>query len=417
MKVAVLGSGVIGVNTAWWLKQAGHDVVVVDRDCGPGLETSRASGGQICVSYSEPWANPDAPLQMLKWLFKDDAPLRFRPRADWQQWVWGFAFLRECWPGRLPANVRSMVRLSAYSRTVLQKMRADLDIDYHHLERGILNFYRNPADFEKSHEMAGIMRDLGVDRRVITVDEIIALEPALAPARHYLAGGDYTSDDESGDAWMFTQALTEHARHAGVNFMFSRQVSRLLAKDGRVVAAEVIDSDGLYDQVQADVFVVALGSFSPVLVRPLGIGCNVYPAKGYSATFTIIDPDAAPSISLTDHAHKVVYSRLGNQLRMAGMAELSGYSRALDPGRCAAMKRQAYELFHTALDFDDVSFWSGLRPATPSGVPLIGQTRIPNLYLNTGHGTLGWTMAAGSGRAIADLISGIKPEPEFPFLG
>lgn len=417
MRVAVLGSGVIGVNTAWWLRQAGHDVVVVDRQTGPGRETTRANGGQVSVSYAEPWANRDAPLQLLKWLFRDDAPLRFRPRADLRQWLWSMAFFRECWPGRLEGNVRSMVRLSAYSRSVLQQMRKELDIDYHHLERGILNFYRDPAEMEKSQDMAGIMRDLGVDRRVLGVDEVLAIEPALMPVRDRLVGGDYTVDDESGDAWMFTCALADHARRAGVEFRYSCRISRLLASDGRIISAEIIDPDGLYEHLEADAFVVALGSYSGALVRPLGIRCNVYPAKGYSASFRIKDPSAAPTTSLTDHAHKVVYSRLGNQIRMAGTAELSGFSRALDPGRCAAMKRQAHELFSSALDFDDVSFWSGLRPSTPSGVPLVGQTRIRNLYLNTGHGTLGWTMAAGSGRALADLISGQRPEPDFPFLG
>lgn len=417
MKVAVLGSGVIGVNTAWWLKQAGHDVVVIDRASGPGLETSRANGAQVSVSYAEPWANRHAPLQLLKWLFKHDAPLRFRPHADSRQWLWSLEFLRECWPGRLEDNVRAMVRLSAYSLAVLRQMRTELDIDYDHLERGILTFYRHSADLERSQDMGNIMRDLGVDRRVLGVDDMIALEPALAPLKHQLVGGDYTSDDETGDAWMFTTALADHARQAGVEFLFSRQISRLIADEGRVVAAETIDSEGLYEPVGADVFVVALGSYSPALVRPLGIPCNVYPAKGYSATFPIVDSALAPTISITDQAHRVVYSRLGNRLRMAGTAELSGFSRALDPERCAAMKRQAHDLFPSALDFNNVSFWSGLRPTTPSGVPLIGRTRIANLYLNVGHGTQGWTMAAGSGRAVADLISGSVPEPEFPFLG
>lgn len=417
MKVAVLGSGVIGVNTAWWLKQAGHDVVVIDRATGPGLETSRANGAQVSVSYAEPWANRHAPVQLLKWLFKNDAPLRFRLHADSRQWLWSLEFLRECWRGRLEHNVLAMVRLSAYSLAVLRQMRTELDIDYHHLERGILTFYRDSADLERSQDMADIMRDLGVDRRILGVDDLIALEPALASLKHRLVGGDYTTDDESGDAWMFTTALAERARQAGVEFLFSRQISRLIADEGRVVAAETIDAGGLYEQVGADVFVVALGSYAPALLRPLGIPCNVYPAKGYSATFTVVDPELAPTISITDQGHRVVYSRLGNKLRMAGTAELSGFSRALDPERCAAMKRQAYDLFPSALDFNDVSFWSGLRPSTPSGIPLIGRSRIANLYLNVGHGTQGWTMAAGSGRAVADLISGINPEPEFPFLG
>lgn len=417
MRIAVLGSGVIGVTTAWWLKQSGHDVVVLDRNAGPGLESTRAGGGQLSLSYAEPWANRSAPLQLLKWLFTDNPPLRFRPRADMRQWMWSLQFFRECWPGRLEGNMRSMVALSAYSLAVLRQMRAELNIDDQPTRRGILNFYRDEAALEQSQDMAELMRELGVERRILTVDEVVELEPALWSFRNRLAGGDYAAGDETGDAWAFTAALTEHARQAGVEFLFSRQISRLVADEGRVVAAETIDADGMYERIGADAFVVALGAYSHELLKPLGIRCNVYPTKGYSATFPIANPNAAPSISLTDPARKVVYSRMGNSLRMAGLADLSGYSRVLDPDRCAFMSRQAYELFPAALDFTRVSFWSGLRPSTPSGVPLVGQTRIANLYLNTGHGTLGWTMAAGSGRAIADLISGHKPEPEFPFLG
>lgn len=417
MKVAVLGSGVIGVNTAWWLREAGHEVVVVDQATGPAQACTRATGGQIAVSYAQPWAHRDAPLQLLKWLFTDNAPLRFRPRADVRQWAWNLAFFNECWPWRLERNMRSMVRLSAYSLSVLRQMRSELDIAYDHHERGIMNFYRSEADLEHSQDMAGIMREMGVDRRIMTVDEMLELEPALGPVRSQLVGGDYTVDDESGDAWLFTQALADRARDAGVEFLYSREVSNLLADAGQVYAAEVLDVDGSYDMIRADAFVVALGAWSAPLVWRLGIPCNVCPVKGHSVTFPIIDTQAAPTISLTDHAREVVYSRLGNQLRMAGTAELSGFSPELDRERCAAMVRQAHTLFPDALDFDNTRFWSGLRSATPSGVPMIGRTRVRNLFLNTGHGTLGWTMAAGSGRALADVISGKQPEPEFPFSG
>ncbi|HWK69928.1 MAG TPA: D-amino acid dehydrogenase [Burkholderiaceae bacterium] len=417
MKIAVLGSGVIGTSTAWWLRQAGHDVMVIDRESGPAQETSRANGGQISVSYSEPWANPQAPLKLARWLFKDDSPIVFRPRFDPRQWWWGLQFLRECLPGRLAPNIRAMVRMSEYSRGTLQAMRAELGIDYKHLERGILNFYRDQAEFEDSQRMAGVMRDFGVDRRIVTPEEIIQLEPALAPVRQSIVGGDYTAEDESGDVYLFTKALAEKAERAGVEFRFSTQLSRLVSSGGRVEGAEVIRPDGLYETLRADAYVAALGAYTPWFVSPLGVPCNVYPAKGYSATFDIVDPAAAPTVSLTDSAHKVVYSRFGNQLRMAGTAELSGYSRALNTIRCDNMTRLARELFPSALDFDNVCYWSGLRPTTPSNVPLIGRTKIQNLYLNTGHGTLGWTMGVGSGRALADLISGRRPEPEFPFLG
>jgi D-amino-acid dehydrogenase len=417
MKIAVLGAGIIGVSTAWWLRQSGHDVVVVDRCTGPAQETSLANGAQISVSYAEPWANPQAPLKLLKWLFRDDAPLLFRPQLDWRQWAWGLAFLRECLPGRLAPNIRAMVRMAEYSRFTLRAMRAELGIEYDHLERGILNFYRDAYEFELSQKAAGVMRDFGVERRILSADEVIAVEPALAPHRGSIVGGDFTPDDESGDVHLFAVALAQRCVAAGVDFHYSTRVTRLISEGGRVAGAEVLTPDGTYGRVDADAYVLAMGSYTPLLVRPLGVPCNVYPAKGYSATFPIVDELAAPTVSLTDSSHKVVFSRLGNRLRMAGTAELAGYSRALNPQRCEAMTHLARDLFPGALDFERVTYWSGLRPSTPSNVPLIGRTRIPNLYLNTGHGTLGWTMGAGSGRALADLLSGRRPEPEFPFIG
>ncbi|OZI30249.1 amino acid dehydrogenase [Bordetella genomosp. 10] len=417
MKIAVLGSGIIGTSTAWWLRRLGHDVVVVDRQPGPAQETSFANGGQISVSFAEPWANPQAPLKLLKWMFRDDSPLLFRPRLDVHQWAWGLAFLRQCLPGRFAPNIRAMVRLAEYSRATLRGMRAELGIQYDHLERGILNFYRDSEEFELSQKAAGVMRDLGVERRILTSDEVIAIEPALARQRGSIVGGDYTPEDESGDVHLFTVALARRCEAEGVEFRYSTTVTRLLTAGGAVSGAETISPDGAYGRLDADAFVVAMGSFTPLLVRPLGVACNVYPAKGYSATFPVLDAAGAPSVSLTDSGHKVVFSRLGDRLRMAGTAELSGYDRALNPARCEALTRLARDLFPDALDFDRVSYWSGLRPATPSNVPLIGRTRISNLYLNTGHGTLGWTMGVGSGRALADLIHGSRPEPAFPFLG
>jgi len=417
MKIAVLGSGIIGTATAWWLNQSGHEVVVIDRQSGPAQETSRANGGQISVAYSEPWANPQTPARLLKWMFRDDAPLVFRLRMDPRQWLWAAAFLRECLPGRLERNIRAMVRLSEYSRDTLRAMRTELGIEYNHQARGILTFYRDQAQFDASQKTAGLMRDFGVDRRIVDIDEIIRIEPALESARHQIAGGDYTAEDESGDVHAFTCALAERAQRAGVEFRFSTRISRLLSAQGRVQGVELINSDGLYETLVADAYVAALGSYTPALVTPLGVPCNVYPAKGYSASFDLLDASAAPVVSLTDCAHKMVYSRIGNQLRVAGTAEFAGYSRALNTIRCQKMAGLAQALFPSALDFDNVRFWSGLRPTTPSNVPLIGKTRVSNLYLNTGHGTLGWTMGAGSGRALADLVSGRRPEPEFPFLG
>jgi D-amino-acid dehydrogenase len=417
MKIIVLGGGIIGISSAWWLSQAGHEVVVVDRCAGPAQETSFANGGQISVSYAEPWANPQAPLKLFKWMFKDDAPLLFRPQLDWQQWAWGALFLRECLPSRLALNIRAMVSMAQYSRDTLKLMREELGLQYHQQTKGILNFYRDHAEFDASQLAADVMRDYGVDRRVVSADEVIAIEPALAPVSQTIVGGDFTVDDESGDAFLFTQQLAKLAGQAGVQFRFSTTVTRIVQEGGRAVSAEVIDEHGRYENLKADAFVVAMGSFSPQILRPLGVHCPIYPTKGYSASFPILNADAAPSVSLTDSSHKVVYTRLGDTLRMAGTAELSGYSRDLNPTRCQAMLLQARELFPDALDYDHVQYWSGLRPSTPSNVPLIGATRVANVFINSGHGTLGWTMGAGSGRALADLMSGLRPEPVFPFLG
>lgn len=418
MKVVVLGSGIIGTASAWWLCRDGHEVRVIDRCTGPAMETSFANGGQISVSYAEPWANRGAPWKLAQWMLRDDSPLLFRPQADWRQWQWGSAFLRECLPARLEPNIRAMVAMAEYSRRTLQGMRGELDIQYDALQRGIITFYRRHSEFEDAQKSASVLRDLGVDRRILSADEIVALEPALAPRRHLIAGGDYTAADESGDAHLFTTQLAERAKAAGVQFRFSTQVTRLLAEGGRIYAAEVIGPDGSYSRVYGDAFVAAMGSFTPDIVRPLGIPCPVYPAKGYSATFPVLDPERAPQVSLTDSSRKVVLSRLGNRLRVAGTAEFSGYSRALNTVRCEALGTIVRELLpEGVVDLNSPNYWSGLRPATPSSVPLVGRTRIANLFLNTGHGTLGWTMGAGSGRAIADIVSGRRPEPVFPFIG
>ena len=417
MKIIVLGSGIIGVSTAWWLTESGHDVVVIDRATGPAQETSFANAGQISVCYSEPWANPQAPLKILRWLNQPDAPLLFKPKWDLNQWRWALSFLRECLPGRLAQNVKAMVRLAQYSRDTLAELRLSQDLKYDALERGIITFYRDQQDFESAQIAGDLMRDYGVERRVLTTEALIELEPTLAAHRSIIVGGEYTAEDESGDAHLFTVELAHRAAAVGAQFLFSTQATQISVQGGQVKGVETLGPDGSYSVHKADAVVVALGSFSAELVRPLGVPCLVYPTKGYSATFPIVDAQAIPTVSLTDSSHKIAFSRLGNRLRMAGTAEMSGYSRGLSPLRCKVLSDVALELFGDALDQNAVQYWSGLRPSTPSNVPLIGRTRIQNLYLNTGHGTLGWTMGIGSGRALADLINGRRPEPEFPFLG
>ena len=422
MKIIVLGSGIIGTTTAWYLNQHGHEVTVIERQPGPAQETSFANGGQISVSYSEPWASPAGLKKMLQWLGREDAPLLFRLRADWRQWLWGLAFLRESLPHRVRQNIRAMVALSTYSRSALQALRAETGIEYDHLERGILTFQSNRTDWKLAQHAAAIMRDYGVERRLLSREEIFALEPALTNTRVPIIGGDYTAADESGDLYKFTTALAALAEQRGVQFHFNTQVTRLLPAPRRsggrcsVAGVEVIQAEGHYQTLYADAYVVALGSYSPLLLRPLGVPCPVYPAKGYSATYPIVDPQKAPTISLTDSAHKIVITRLGDRLRVAGTAEFNGYSRALNPVRCLALARRTEQLFGDAIDRSQVQYWSGLRPATPSNVPLIGKTNFKNLYLNTGHGTLGWTMGCGSGKALADIIHCGKAAVRFPFL-
>ena len=366
------------------------------------------------MSYAEPWANPQAPFKLLKWMFQEDAPLLFRPQLDWRQWMWGLAFLRECLPGRLAPNIRAMVRMAEYSRATLRAMRADLGIQYDHLERGILNFYRDPQEFENSQRAAGLMRDFGVERRVVSADEVIAIEPALAPHRNTIVGGDYTPEDESGDVHLFTVALAEHCARAGVEFRYNTQATRLLTAGGNVQGVELIDPDGRYGTLSADAYVVAMGSFSPAMLRPLGIPCNVYPAKGYSATFPIVRPDAAPVVSLTDSSHKIVFSRLGDRLRMAGTAELSGYSRGLNTARCEALTRLARQLSRRAR-------FRARRRRACARPRLQRAHHRPQSYPQfvCQHGTRYARLDDGCwlGPALADVVSGRQPEPEFPFLG
>lgn len=421
MKVIVLGSGIIGTASAWFLNKAGHDVTVIERQPGAAQETSFANGGQISVSHAEPWANPAAPMKVLKWLGQEDAPLLFRLRPEWLQWKWGMSFLRECTPARTAYNIRQIVAISEYSRQTLQAIRAETDINYDYLTQGILHFYTNQKDFDESLPAAKLMRELGCPRDSISADEVVKIEPALAKIRDKIVGGDFTATDESGDVYKFTTGLADKAKEAGVDFRFSTTVTRLLTEGtgaaARITGVEVISPDGRHQVLRADAFVLAMGSFSVSLAKPLGIDLMIYPGKGYSATYTVTNPDAAPTVSLTDDGYKLVVSRLGDRLRVAGTCELNGYTRELNTTRCEAITRRTRELFPEACDYDNPTYWTGLRPLTPSNVPYIGKTRISNLFLNTGHGTLGWTMGCGSGQAIADIVSGRRPEVDFAFTG
>ncbi|MFZ2854637.1 MAG: D-amino acid dehydrogenase [Rhodocyclaceae bacterium] len=415
MKVLVLGAGVVGVSSAWYLARAGHQVTVIDRQPAAGLETSFANGGQISVSHAEPWSNPHAPLRALSWLGREDAPLLFRLRWDAALVDWGLRFLRECTPGRTRANMRNIVALALYSRSQLQALRAETSIAYDQLQRGILHFYTDRHEYAAAIEAAALMREFGCERRTVGADECVAIEPALAAARPLLVGGDYTAADESGDAHRFTQQLAALCAARGVTFRYGVEIEKLLSAGGAVEGV-LIKTAGAEERLTADAYVAALGSYTPLLLRPLGIHLPVYPAKGYSATLTLDEASVAPSVSLTDDGHKIVFSRLGQRLRIAGTAEFNGYNTELNTVRCAALMQRANLIFPELRPCGEPQFWCGLRPATPSNVPLIGRSTIGKLFLNTGHGTLGWTMACGSGAALADIVSGRVPEPEFGFL-
>lgn len=428
MRVIVLGAGLLGVTSAYFLSQLGHDVTVIDRQATPGAETSFANGGQISVSHAEPWANPSAPLKVLQWLGREDAPLLFRLRADMRQWLWGLAFLRNCTPGRTRHNIEQIVNLGTYSRDTLQQLRAATGIPYDQRTQGILHFYTNAREFEGALAPAEQMRALGCERQVISADEAVRIEPALAHIRPQLAGATYTAEDESGDANLFTRELAQQCKNAGVRFCMGHHITALREVGGQIDHVEVTTAEGRFECVRGDAFVLAMGSFSPLLAQPLGIRLPIYPAKGYSVTLPVKDASLAHQVSLTDDEFKLVFSRYTSArgrdgqpgrdvLRIAGTAELNGYDRHLNAVRCEAIVRRVEQLFPGAGDTTQAQFWTGLRPATPSNVPLIGKTRIGNLFLNTGHGTLGWTHACGSGKSIADIVSGRIPEVDFAFQG
>jgi D-amino-acid dehydrogenase len=427
MRVLILGSGLLGVSSAYYLSQLGHEVTVVDRQANPAAETSFANGGQISVSHAEPWANPSAPIKVLQWLGKEDAPLLFRIRADMRQWLWGLQFMRECTPARTRYNIEQIVRLGTYSRDMLQELRRNTGLHYDQRTQGILHFYTSQKEFEAAEGPAAQMRELGCDRRVVSADEAVKLEPALKHIRPQLAGATYTAEDESGDANRFARELVKLCEAAGVKFLMSHTITALRATGsgagGQIDHVEATDGEGRFQKLKSDSYVLAMGSLSPIYAQPLGISLPIYPAKGYSVTMPVKDASMAHQVSLTDDEYKLVFSRLtpqegdprGDRLRIAGTAEFNGYDRDLNRVRCEAIVRRVEQLFPGAGDASQASYWTGLRPATPSNVPIIGKSKFPNLYFNTGHGTLGWTHACGSGKSIARIVSGLAPEVDFAF--
>jgi D-amino-acid dehydrogenase len=402
--MVVIGAGIVGINTAYWSLRNGKSVCVIDRRPAAGLETSFANGGQISVSHAEPWSNPSAPWKVLKWLFDSEAPLLFRPRLDIHQWLWIAQFLVDCMPWRADRHTTEIVRIATESRTLMREIREREKIRYDARSEGIIHFYREEKEFEGAIRVAELMCKHGCDRRVVDADKVVELEPAFEEQRRKIVGATFTEQDESGDALKFTQGLAQRCAELGADSIYNAEaVSLLRGRAGLIDAVEIYTPQG-YRNIRAKDFVVSMGSFSAAFLRPLGIRLNIYPAKGYSVTVPIGHGNKAPTRSLTDDQHKLVYSNLGDRLRIAGTAELSGYSRQLNYARCEAILRNVRDLFPSAGDFSAAGFWSGLRPATPSNIPYVGRTKIGNLWLNTGHGTLGWTLGAGTGSRIAEMI-------------
>ncbi len=407
MTTLVLGAGVIGVTTAYYLAKAGHDVVVVERQPGPALETSFANGGQISACHTEPWATPSTLPKIIKWLGRDDAPLKFRLKADPSLWSWCLKFLGNCTRTRADINTERMLRVALYSRDAQTELRRDTGIEYNQLSKGILHIYRDDKELAAASCRAQTMNKLGLERHVLDAAGCVTREPALKTAQNdgLLCGGIFTPGDESGDAHTFTTALADLAGSMGVEFHYSCPINHLIVKDGRFKGIET--KKGI---IEADSCIVALGSYSPLLLKAHDIHLPVYPAKGYSVTLPVGNAKQAPSVSLIQDELKLVYSRLGNNLRIAGTAEIAGYNDDIDEQRARFIENAARTLFPEIQEPETPDFWAGLRPKTPDSVPVLGPTKIDNLFLNTGHGTLGWTMACGSGKILADLISGKQPD-------
>ncbi|MFZ2986425.1 D-amino acid dehydrogenase [Ideonella sp.] len=422
MKVIVLGAGIIGISTAWYLAEQGHEVTVIDRQADAALETSFANGAQISVSFCEPWANAGAPFKVAKWLLRDDSPLLFRPRMDPYQWRWGAKFLTQCTDAAFARNVQQLVALGAYSHEALKGLVAQTGIEYNRLEKGILHFFSSQADFEAGAAGAELMRQHGVDRRVLNRDEVLKVEPALAGFGAQIHGGTYTPSDESGDACVFTQKLAALCAARGVQFLWEHDVAGLETAGGQISGVRVVNRANQRSQtVTADQYVAAMGSFTAPMLRSVGVDLDIYPAKGYSATLRLKRPEAASMVSLLDDTRKIAISRLGDQIRIAGTAEMAGYDTGLTSAtaqvRCAALVKRYEELFPGVADTTEPHYWTGLRPSTPTNIPYIGRSKLANLWLNAGHGTLGWTHGAGSGLALAELMAGRQPQLAFGFCG
>ncbi|MFS8046233.1 D-amino acid dehydrogenase [Rhizobium sp. BR 314] len=404
MKVVVLGAGIVGVTSAYQLAKAGHEVTVIDRQQGPALETSFANAGEVSFGYCSPWAAPGIPMKAVKWLFMHHAPLILRPKVDGAMLSWLVKMLSNCTSERYAINKSRMLRLADYSRISLAAVREETGIAYDERMQGTLQLFRTQQQLDASAKDVKALAADGIPYEVLDPEGCIRVEPALRHVREKIVGGLLTPKDETGDCFKFTNALAAKAVELGVRFQYGTTIKGLDVQGGQV--RSVVTDRG---RVDGDAVVVALGSYSPIMLRPLGIKLSVYPVKGYSLTIPITDPSRSPESTVMDETYKIAITRLGDRIRVGGMAEISGYTNDLGLARRQTLEHSVTDLFPGG-DVAKASFWSGLRPMTPDGTPVIGPTKVKGLFLNTGHGTLGWTMSSGSARVISDLVSGRKPD-------
>ncbi|MFJ7440989.1 D-amino acid dehydrogenase [Methylorubrum thiocyanatum] len=408
MNVIIFGGGVVGVASAYYLARAGHQVTVLERQPGAGLETSFANAGQVSPGYSAPWAAPGIPIKALKWLMMRHRPLVLWPRIEPRLYGWVARMLANCTEEAYRQNKGRMVRLAEYSRDTLRDLRTETGITYDHQEKGTLQLFRTQRQLDHVEEDTRVLDAYSVPYEVLGPAGCIAAEPALERVRNAFVGGLRLPGDETGDAYLFTQSLASLCEGLGVVFRYGTSIEGLRRDADRIESVEIQGGERL----RADVYVMALGSYSAALLRPLGIGLPIYPVKGYSLTTPIVDAEAAPVSTIMDETYKVAITRLGDRIRVGGTAELAGFSSALRMPRRKTLEHSVADLFPDGGDLESATFWTGLRPMTPDGTPIVGRTRLANLFTNTGHGTLGWTMACGSGRLLADLVSGRTPDIE-----
>jgi D-amino-acid dehydrogenase len=413
VRIVILGSGVIGVTSAYYLAKAGHEVTVIDRQPGPALETSFANAGQISPGYASPWAAPGIPLKAMKWMLQRHAPLSIKPDGTTFQLQWMWQMLQHCTPARYGVNKERMVRLAEYSRDCFKTLRADTGIAYEGRQRGTMQLFRTEKQFADAAKDIEVLKESGVPYELLTREQLAQAEPALAAVKHKLVGSLRLPNDETGDCQLFTTRLAAMAEALGVRFRYNVAIDRL-AFANKAIAGVVCN--GGAETIHADAYVVAMGAHSTTLLAPV-LDIPVYPMKGYSITVPIVNADAAPTSTILDETYKIAVTRFDDRIRVGGMAELAGFDLRLNPRRRATLEMVVNDLFPGAGDTAQASFWTGLRPMTPDGTPIVGRTPLRNLFINTGHGTLGWTMSCGSAQLLADIMSAQRPAIPFDDLG